>query len=206
MDSKAGGRLAIGEVRAPVRDMRLAVTMTRGPGGSSTRFAFPLDKIEGPPQLVDGTEYPSRFTCEIGLPGEPVLVVLTIGYLDGQWVAEALQIVRGPLTKARIRTVAAEIDQLITEAVLCLSTMRPRIPAGPPDEVVEEAIRRRQRRRHITDDLLQEVAEIYLAADHAPAAAVKDHLQMSAAQVSRYIAAARERGFLPEWQRSGEHQ
>ena len=206
MESTASGRLTIGEVNLPVRDMRIAITLTRGPGGSSTRFTFPLHKIEGPPKLVDSIEYPSRFTCEVGLPGQPVLLVLTIGHMDGQWVAEELQILQGPIGKARIREVASEIDQLITEAVLCLSTMRPRIPDGPPDEVVEEAVRRRQRRRHITDELLHEVAEVYLAAEHAPAAAVKEHLQMSAAQVSRYIAAARDRGFLPEWQRSGEHQ
>lgn len=67
-----------------------------------------------------------------------------------------------------------------------------------PDDFARR-MRTRQRRRWITSETLQEIADVYLSAKdpRRPTVAVKDHFQVSAAQASRYVRQARDAGLIP---------
>jgi len=59
------------------------------------------------------------------------------------------------------------------------------------------AVRRRQRRRELSRELLLDVAAIYSGAVRLPRRAVADHFGVSPATASRWIAEAREQRLLP---------
>jgi hypothetical protein len=63
---------------------------------------------------------------------------------------------------------------------------------------IERDALRIHRQRSVNDELLREVARIYLAAGHAPTEAVKDQLGTSKRNATRWVALARERDFLPK--------
>jgi hypothetical protein len=59
-----------------------------------------------------------------------------------------------------------------------------------------------RRQRTITDDHLREVAEIYLSdGTGAPTEAVKDQMDTSKRNATRWVAQARERGLIPPYER-----
>jgi hypothetical protein len=76
----------------------------------------------------------------------------------------------------------------------------------PPEGLAEaqESALGKRRRRTVTDELLREVARVYLSdSTGAPTKAVADHFPTSHRNATRYVALARERGFLPPY---GEDQ
>jgi len=77
------------------------------------------------------------------------------------------------------------------------------VPKGATTAAGEAAVAIR-RRRTVTDELLQEVAAVYLAdTTGKPTKAVAAHFPTSHRNATRYVAMARERNFLPEY---GEDQ
>jgi hypothetical protein len=61
-----------------------------------------------------------------------------------------------------------------------------------------------RRQRSVTNDLLRRVAACYLTADEAPTEAVAEEFDTSHRNATRYVAMARERGFLPPYRRGGK--
>ncbi len=62
------------------------------------------------------------------------------------------------------------------------------------------AVKASRRQRIVNDELLQEVAEVYQADETgAPTRAVAAHFPTSHRNATRYVAMARNRGFLPPY-------
>jgi len=107
---------------------------------------------------------------------------------------------------------AAEIHALPVESltVLAVRTVAACVASGAPapfarDPSTEGAAAVQARRRHaMTDELLREVAAIVNDEENsrAPTQAVKEHKHCSYRTAARWVAAARERGFLPRSERA----
>ncbi len=66
----------------------------------------------------------------------------------------------------------------------------------------EKNARALRRQRSVTDELLREVADVYLADTFgAPTLAVEDHFNTSNRTATRWVKLARQRGFLPKYER-----
>jgi len=61
-----------------------------------------------------------------------------------------------------------------------------------------------RRQRSVDDVLLRRVARIYQETEWAPTEAVKDQIPTSKRNATRYVALARERGFLPPYERTSK--
>jgi hypothetical protein len=100
------------------------------------------------------------------------------------------------LSKNLDKIAATALDQLVATP---LDYSGAGLTQRPIDrEAARQAIAERQTRRYIDAELLTEVADIYKNGGRRPTASVVEHFNVSTAQASRYVKAARQAGLLPE--------
>lgn len=158
----------------------------------------------GTPVEVDGAAVPGRFTVVIKYDDDsPTTVRVRIAMVNGRFEATALSFDNPedvPLRLDFLSDVVSRLPRIVTSEVLAWQDVPLRLNGlglAPTDRAeFERAVTQRQRRRFITDELLEQVAEVYTSAPTKPAQAVAEHWVTSAATASRWIKLARERGFL----------
>ena len=131
-------------------------------------------------------------TVETDKQGASHVTRLELGQLDGG----------PPVTSAGLR--ALPIARLVREALDAVAMDEASLPGGivrrePPARPVEPGARTPRRGALVTDEHLRDVAARYRAAiqrGEAPTKAVADELYASRPTAARWIARARERGFL----------
>jgi hypothetical protein len=174
-----------------------------------------------PARLDSNIAIPSRLTASYSAEGMP-LVEIDVAVVDGVPVCDAIRVMR---RDGAASLEASELSRIpITEIVdvacrrfgMVLVDVRPggldeegrqttitqyRLAdvVGEDAQQVRRAVTTARRRRTITDRLLRDVARLYRADPDAPTKNVARELHVSAAQASRYVKAARERGILEEW-------
>ncbi|CAN5351792.1 hypothetical protein BH20ACT22_BH20ACT22_09950 [soil metagenome] len=149
---------------------------------------------------------PSPFTARFEFP-EDHAVEIDIAMESGAPVANAIRIERNrkrPLTGTELRHLPLRdlVNVAVGQAAVVTKEVAPGIYEGSPataDEALETSRQadRAKRRRTMTDEHLEAVAQVYRATGgDRPRDAVMDEFQVSPAMASRYIKLARERGFL----------
>ena len=185
-------------------------------------------------QLADGVCFPERTDLVAVPPDRRVVIRLCLEVEDGRPACTSLAFERAtPMDAAKGATITAKLVRsvdvrgLIESAISWQAEQATRLVAtlasafGEQGFTVDErghlsfwtpehaqqaragalALRRQ---RSINDELLREVARVYLAADSAPTEAVADELGTSKRNATRWVAMARQRGFLPPYIRSTE--
>lgn len=160
------------------------------------------------------TVLPSVFTARLEFPDDHTVELdISIEKVerDGRPhelpVCDAIRVERNPsrppLTGDELRRfpLAHWVEFSCTQAAMRsetsdgVTTMTP-ITTDADAEAAEAAVRGTRRRRRITDELLRDVATVYLHAGE-DAGVVSDRFHVSQAQAFRYVRMARERGLLP---------
>lgn len=164
---------------------------------------------EGTVLIGAGVRLPRRLVATYD-DGELPLVKVTVSVMDGVPVCDRVDVARRPdgvsLTGDELRRVPiAEIVELAcrqaaltqVEASLDGSTAwEPPWGDAQRERQVRRDVQRARQRRVFTDALLRDVARIYRANPGRPTAAVREAFNVSAAQASRYVRAARDRHHL----------
>ena len=128
------------------------------------------------------------------MDGRPVLVGLCLGP-NGDW--------RGATEISATEVHRLKVDELVRDAIQAVANnVFDATPATMRLYISDPALAGLSARRGkpMTDVALQAVAEIYTNEDnqHAPTKAVAEQLSLSPRQASRYVAAARKRGFIAD--------
>jgi len=147
--------------------------------------------------LPDSTVFPAWVKVDASVDGE-VGLALHLVVEDGRPVLDSVSFVRprdarGPLSASRVH--AVPLDTVVRRAVALVATH-----FAKGDEVAAPSgLLHARGRRVVTDELLREVAEVVRADPRGtPNKAVQQTMHTSARNASRWIKAARERGFLSE--------
>lgn len=154
-----------------------------------------------------GRVLPRSFWWYRELDGQQLRIRLE--YNGAKYVATATQItgsVEHPdnrenhaLLAKNLERIAAEALDLLVAVPMDFSSPDGQMRQQPVDrEMARKAILERQNRRHIDDELLTEVADVYKNGGRRPTVSVSEHFRVSPAQASRYVRAARQAGFIPE--------
>lgn len=168
--------------------------------------------------LEEGIQVPERLRAEVSDMGLPAVIEIEVAVRDGEVACErvALRSIQGgpPITGQMLRDLpvaqlasvlmanCALISDLSHAAWGGLDTSRVFVTGGEsaPDEVYESVrqLTTPRRRRRVTDELLREVAAAYRenVDTGAPTKAVAEKLTVSHSTAARYVAQARDRGFL----------
>ncbi len=176
----------------------------------------PLITSTGPlTRLGGGQPFPSWALVSVLPSGSDPMVTLRLAVREGQPVATEVTLFvtgEGAVTKSDLRDLP--LKEIIDRAVEKLASMglaqtleaERRWAPGmdlPTDEetsVRRDAMALAHQRRPITDALLHQVANIYrINETGAPTKAVADMLYTSHRNATRWVAIARERGFLPPY-------
>lgn len=181
-----------------------------------SRFSTSWDLMGGFRRIGKHTSLPARFTATFEDDDDhtveleiAVVEVKLDGTSHAKPVCEKVTVTRNParppLTGTELR--AVPIPKLLEFACLRVASTPVGASAwsigGPASEEAAEAasadVRRSHRRRRVTDELLGNVAAVYLEAegDHAAEEVAKAFF-VSLSQAHRYLKQARERGLLPE--------
>lgn len=172
--------------------------------------------MSGLRRIGKGTTLPARFTATFEDDDDHTIelqIVVQEVELDGtrhlKPLCEGIRVIRNP---ARAPLTGTELRGLPVANLLefaCVQVAMPEVApstwgiGGPESESTAKAaaedVRRSHRRRRVTDELLGDVATVYLAArgDHAAEEVAKEFF-VSLSQAHRYVKQARLRGFLPE--------
>lgn len=147
-----------------------------------------------PVDLADGTRFPKNAEVWATVDDTPVVLWLTVE--DGHPVLVSLTISRGNWAKGPLKASTVHdipVDQVVRQSVADIGRLMARNEGREPAPV------RAYGRRSVNAELLRQVAEI-VKSDRLghPNEAVKNKLHCSSRTASRWIAAAREGGFLPQ--------
>jgi len=166
-------------------------------------------------RIGEHTSLPAQFTATFEDAGDHTIeleVAVQEVKLDGTTqakpVCEKVTVIRNParppLTGTELR--ALPISKLLEFA--CTQVAMTPVGAsawsldGPTSEEAAEAayadVTRSHRRRRVTDELLGNVATVYLEGAGHGAERVAEAFHVSISQAHRYVKQAREKGFLPE--------
>ena len=158
------------------------------------------EKFMGVPvELTDGSRFPRWVEAWATVDDTPV--TLTLEVEDGRPVLNSFLFGRprggkkGPLTASMISKIS--VDQVVRKTIEDVGRFMARVD-GVPDGTGASALRSHGR-RSITDSFLREVASVVrddLLGE--PNQAVQRRLHTSSRNASRWITAARERGFLTD--------
>lgn len=180
-----------------------------------SRFTTTWGLTGGFRRIGKGTTLPARFTAVFEDDDDHTIeleVAVQEVKLDGtshaKPVCEKVTVIRNParppLTGTELR--ALPIPKLLEFA--CTQVAMTPVGAsawsvgGPASEEAAEAasadVRRSHRRRRVTDELLGNVAAVYLEAEEHAAERVAEAFFVSMSQAHRYVKQSRDRGFLPE--------
>ena len=162
-------------------------------------FLTATDSGPGPTvELADGTQFPQW--CDFGaIIDNGPSISLRVIVEDGRPILDTFFVARqngatGPLTASAIHSIP--VDKLFREAVPQIA----RFVAGLDGR--REGAAPALRGRRITDDLLKQVADVVRTDPlNEPNKAVQRHLHCSSRTASRWIGAARDRGFLKDEQK-----
>ncbi len=180
-----------------------------------SRFSTSWELMGGLRRIGEHTSLPARFTATFE-DDEDHTVELEVAVkevkLDGTTqvkpVCEKVTVTRNPSlapltgTELRALQIAKLLEFACTQVAMTPVGASAWTIGGPDSKKAAEAanadVRRSHRRRRVTDELLGNVATVYLEADEHAAERVADAFFVSPSQAHRYIKQARERGFLPE--------
>ena len=162
----------------------------------------------GPVPLAHGVFVPERLTAIVERDGDHT-VEIDISVEDGKLVCDAVRVFRNPerpsLTGHELRRL--EVSEWMIRATAKFGVGNQEGVVTTPaawgtDEYrtdVEGVVRRSQRRNQVTEEDLRTAAEIYR--EHAdtrnPTATVAKQLSIGRSTAARWVALARERGYLP---------
>ncbi len=156
------------------------------------------------------TRLPSAFTARY-TPDSGPAVELAVTIEGGSPVCQEIRVLRDPggpsLTGTEIRRVpivdviehaCRQVAVRFVEQFPDGSTAwEPTFDDEPARRTVARDVTTARQRRHVTDDLLRDVARVYRAnRDSSPTASVQETFTVSRATATRWIKLARERGFL----------
>jgi hypothetical protein len=172
-----------------------------------------IDAIGEIADLPGGGQLPNTAELVYGDPVAGLLLELDLRLDDaGQLVVAEIRPGDGPPFTAAVlasihweqvlRRLTVHLAQAARSHLRKLSDDPPAAnePTLRPDEAHEagELALQARGRRWVTDELLRQVAEIVTANPHTPNKAVQDKLSTGSRNATRWIAAARARGFLKE--------
>lgn len=177
---------------------------------SPERFQpYSVTNIEGPgrPLYPGGPMFPAAADVTfVDMRNEEVGVTLKLRVIEGR--PALVGVVVGPILPTIVHEISATdihslpIDELTDRAIFRAGGdfADSRTGAGHEDPSTEGTASVRTRRRHaMSDELLREVAEVVRAETRGePRQAVRRHFHTSERTASRWIAAARERGFITD--------
>jgi hypothetical protein len=154
----------------------------------------------------EGLYVADHYAVSVDDPDCPVLVELEVAMIDGQPECVGLRCLPRPGA-----TVASEMLRKVplrrylresATAYSVRSTMQHGVEVisatGTGDEPLLTRAAEQRQRREITDEFLEQVAAVYMAAETKPRAAVMLQLHGSKASASRWISEARNRGLITE--------
>lgn len=151
-----------------------------------------------PVELSDGSKFPRWLKAWATVDETPLVVELTVE--DGRPVLTTLMVGRPSHTAGALKASTVHgipVDQVVRKVVEDVGRLMERVDGQAlPDG---SGALKAYGRRVITDELLREVAEHVRGDPHGkPNQAVARNLHTSSRNASRWISAAKERGFLSE--------
>jgi hypothetical protein len=163
----------------------------------ATTLLLDDEHMAPPVELSDGSRFPGWAEVWATVDGTPV--TLTLRVEDGRPILDTFYVTRpraahGPLRATTIH--ALPVDRIVAAAIEQIRIAMDRFEGAA--DAKRLAVQAYGRRR-ITDELLREVADV-VRADRLqmPNQAVQTKLHTSSRNASRWITAARERGFLDD--------
>jgi hypothetical protein len=159
------------------------------------------------PYGSEGLYLLTRYAVEVDDPDSPVISEVHVEVIDGKPECVELRCRPRPggvpvsseaLRSVPLRRYLRESTRLYSERVEFHGDVEFHSSTGSGDELLLIRAAKQQPRHEMTDEFLGEVAAVYSESETKPTAAVVARFHVSRPTASRWVALARERGFLPK--------
>jgi hypothetical protein len=167
------------------------------------------------PYGTEGLYLMTRYGVEVDDPESPILTEVHVEVINGKPECVELRCrprVGGPpvsseaLRRIPLARYVRQSTVLYSERVQVVGGGVLHSATGTGDEPLLVRAQRRRPRREMTDELLREVAGVYLAAESKPTLAVMTAFHAARPTASRWVALARQNGHLPTLRTKNESQ
>lgn len=167
------------------------------------------------PYGSEGLYLMTRYAVEVDDPESPVISEVHVEVIDGKPECIELRCWPRPggapvsseaLRSVPLRRYLRQSTTLYSERVEFHGEVELHSATGTGDEPLLIRAAKQRPRQEMTDEFLREVAAVYSEAESKPTAAVMARFPSSRATASRWVALARERGFLSKLPPKGERK